>query len=185
MNVVGRIAAALVLLAASPLLLAVSFAVWCDDGGPVLFRQIRVGRFGRHFTMYKFRSMRIQPGPPLTRTGDPRVTRTGRFLRTCKLDELPQLWNIVRGEMAWIGPRPELPEFVDMDDPLWRRVLQLRPGLADAASIEFRNEEQMLAAVPDPQDYYRREILPRKLRLSIEHSLRRSPRRSSGRARPI
>jgi lipopolysaccharide/colanic/teichoic acid biosynthesis glycosyltransferase len=176
---VGQISAALVLLATSPLLLAIALAVWSDDRGPVLFRQIRVGRFGRQFTMYKFRSMRTQPGEALTRAGDPRVTRVGRLLRAYKLDELPQLWNIVRGEMAWIGPRPEVPEFVDMNDPLWQQVLQLRPGLADAASIEFRDEEQMLAAAPDPHDYYRREILPRKLRLSIEHSLRRSARRSS------
>jgi lipopolysaccharide/colanic/teichoic acid biosynthesis glycosyltransferase len=98
-------------------------------------------------------------------------------LRATKLDELPQLWNIVCGEMAWIGPRPEIPEFVSMDDPLWQQVLQFLPGLADAASVEFRDEEKLLASVPDPQDYYRREILPRKLRISIEHSLRRSPPR--------
>ena len=169
----GRIAAAVTLVAIAPLLCLIAIAVVCEDGRPVLFRQVRVGRFGRHFRMYKLRSMRARPGLPLTCKGDPRVTRVGRFLRAWKLDELPQLWNIVRGEMAWIGPRPEVPEFVDMDNPLWRQVLQMRPGLADAASIAFRNEEQLLAAVSDPQDYYRREILPRKLRLSIEHSLRR------------
>jgi lipopolysaccharide/colanic/teichoic acid biosynthesis glycosyltransferase len=117
--------------------------------------------------------MRARAGLPLTCKGDPRVTRVGRFLRACKVDELPQLWNIVRGEMTWIGPRPEVPEFVDMNNPLWRQVLEMRPGLADAASIAFRDEEQLLAAVADPEDYYRRELLPRKLRLSIEHSLRR------------
>ena len=127
--------------------------------------------------MFKFRSMRVQPGLSITCKGDPRVTRVGRLLRGSKLDELPQLWNIVRGEMAWIGPRPEVPEFVDMDDPLWQKVLQFRPGLVDAATIEFRNEERLLASVPDPKNYYRREILPRKLRLSLEHSLRRSPSR--------
>ncbi len=101
------------------------------------------------------------------------MTQVGRFLRASKLDELPQLWNIVRGEMAWIGPRPEVPEFVDQDDPAWRQVLQFRPGLADAATWAFRNEDQLLAAASDPADYYRREILPRKLRKSIEHSRRR------------
>jgi len=173
LNIIGRIAAAVTLVAIAPLLGFIALAVACEDGSPVLFRQIRVGQFGRHFNMYKFRSMRTRPGLPLTCKGDPRVTRVGRFLRAWKLDELPQFWNIVRGEMAWIGPRPEVPEFVEMDDPLWLQVLQMRPGLADAASIAFRNEEQLLASVPDPQDYYRHEILPRKLRMSIEHSVRR------------
>ncbi len=177
MNVIGRATAALTLVAAAPFLCLIAIAVWGEDRGPVLFRQIRVGRFGQRFTMLKFRSMRARPGLPLTCKGDPRVTRVGLFLRRYKLDELPQLWNIVRGEMAWIGPRPEVPEFVDMDDPLWQQVLQWRPGLADAASIAYRNEEQLLAAASDPRDYYRREILPRKLRLSIEHSLRRFPSR--------
>jgi lipopolysaccharide/colanic/teichoic acid biosynthesis glycosyltransferase len=176
-RIMGRAGAGLALIAAMPLLWLIAIAIWCDDRGPVLFRQVRVGRFGQHFTMFKFRSMRTQPGLPLTCRGDARVTRLGRFLRAYKLDELPQFWNIVRGQMAWIGPRPEVPEFVDMDDPLWRQVLQFRPGLADAASLAFRNEEQLLADVADPRDYYRREILPRKLRLSMEHSLRRSPTR--------
>lgn len=175
MNLTGRVAALLTLIAVSPLLCLIAIAIRLDDRGPVLFRQIRVGRFGRHFTMYKFRSMRIARGLPLTRSGDPRITRVGFFLRRHKLDELPQFWNIVKGEMAWIGPRPEIPEFVDMNDPLWRQVLQYRPGLADAATVEFRDEEKMLAAVADPQEYYRREILPRKLKISIEHSLRRCP----------
>lgn len=177
MNPAGRIGALLALLALSPLFGAIALAIRLDDGGPVLFRQIRVGRCGRHFTMYKFRSMRPAPGRSLTCAGDPRVTRVGRLLRRYKLDELPQFWNIVKDEMAWIGPRPEIPEFVSMDDPLWQQVLQFRPGLADAASVAFRDEEKLLASVPDPQEYYRREILPRKLRISIEHSLRRSPTR--------
>ncbi|HVW10541.1 MAG TPA: sugar transferase [Bryobacteraceae bacterium] len=174
MNLGGRIGAVLALLALTPVFGAIALAIRLDDGGPVLFRQIRVGRYGRHFTMYKFRSMRSAPGRPLTCEGDPRITRAGRLLRRYKLDELPQFWNIVKGEMAWIGPRPEIPEFVSMEDPLWRQVLQFRPGLADAASVEFRDEERLLASVPNPQEYYRREILPRKLRISIEHSLRRS-----------
>jgi lipopolysaccharide/colanic/teichoic acid biosynthesis glycosyltransferase len=170
MSLVGRIAASLVLILLLPLFCLIALAVWCGDPGPILFRQIRVGQFGRHFTMYKFRSMRSAAGLPLTCSGDPRITTAGRFLRASKLDELPQLWNIVRGEMAWIGPRPEIPEFVDMNEPLWRAVLQLRPGLADAASFAFRDEEQLLEGVADPQDYYRREILPRKLRISLHRS---------------
>jgi lipopolysaccharide/colanic/teichoic acid biosynthesis glycosyltransferase len=175
MNLAGRIGALLALIALSPVFALIAVAIRLDDGGPVFFRQIRVGRYGHHFTMYKFRSMRPACGLLLTCEGDPRVTRAGRLLRTYKLDELPQFWNIVRGEMAWIGPRPEIPEFVTMDDPLWQQVLQFRPGLADAASVEFRDEEKLLASVPDPQEYYRREILPRKLRISIQHSLRRHP----------
>jgi lipopolysaccharide/colanic/teichoic acid biosynthesis glycosyltransferase len=177
MNLAGRIGALAALLALSPLFGVIALAIRLDDGGPVLFRQTRVGRYGRHFTMYKFRSMRSAQGLPLTCEGDPRVTRAGRRLRASKLDELPQLWNIVRGDMAWIGPRPEIPEFVSMEDPLWQQVLQFLPGLADAASFEFRDEERLLAAAPDPREYYRREILPRKLRISIEHSLKRSSRR--------
>jgi lipopolysaccharide/colanic/teichoic acid biosynthesis glycosyltransferase len=177
LNAGGRIAAALVLAAAVPLLAVIAIAIWCEDGGPVLFRQVRVGRFGQPFVMYKLRSMRRLSGLSLTCKGDPRVTRVGRALRACKLDEIPQLWNIVRGEMAWIGPRPEIPEFVEAEDPLWKQVLQFRPGLADAASLAFRNEEELLAAAANPRDYYRHEILPRKLRLSLEHSLRRSPAR--------
>jgi lipopolysaccharide/colanic/teichoic acid biosynthesis glycosyltransferase len=174
MNLGGRIGALLALLALSPLFGAIALAIRLDDGGPVLFRQTRVGRYGHPFTMYKFRSMRSADGLPLTCAGDPRVTRAGGRLRAWKLDELPQLWNILRGEMAWIGPRPEIPEFVTMDDPLWRQVLQFLPGLADAASFEFRDEEKLLASAFDPREYYRREILPRKLRISIEHALKRS-----------
>lgn len=170
MSFVGRVAALFVLVLLLPVLSLIAFAVWCSAPGPILFRQIRVGQFGKHFTMYKFRSMRSVAGLPLTCSGDPRVTKVGRFLRAYKLDELPQLWNIMRGDMAWIGPRPEIPEFVDMNDPLWQQVLQLRPGLADAASFAFRNEEQLLASAADPQDYYRREILPRKLRISLNRS---------------
>lgn len=170
MSFVGRVAALVVLIFLLPFSCLIALAVWCSDPGPILFRQIRVGQFGRHFTMYKFRTMRSAAGLPLTCSGDPRITAVGRFLRASKLDELPQLWNIVRGEMAWIGPRPEIPEFVDTNDPLWREVLNLRPGLADAASFAFRDEEQLLAGAADPQDYYRREILPRKLRISLHRS---------------
>ena len=174
----GRLAALVVLLATAPLLAIIAFAVWFEDRGQVLFRQIRVGQYGRPFTIYKLRSMRQdQTGISLTCAGDPRVTRIGRFLRAWKLDELPQLWNIARGEMGWIGPRPEVPEFVDPENPLWQQVLQLRPGLADAATFRFRNETQLLAEASDPGDCYRHEILPHKLRLSIEHSRRRSPSR--------
>jgi lipopolysaccharide/colanic/teichoic acid biosynthesis glycosyltransferase len=174
-TVLGRIVAVFALIAAAPLLALIVLAIVCDDGAPIIFRQIRVGRHGRHFLIWKFRTMRseLYPRVRLTCAGDQRITRIGRALRKYKLDELPQLWNIVRGEMSWIGPRPEVPEFVNLDDPLWKKVLLLRPGLADAATFAFRNEEHLLAAAPDPEEYYRREILPRKLRMSIEQSRRR------------
>jgi len=128
MNLFGRVMALLTLVAIVPILLVIAIAIWLDDRGAVFYRQVRVGRYGRTFTMYKFRSMRSKSGPPLTCEGDPRVTRVGRFLRAHKLDELPQFWNIVRGEMAWIGPRPEVPEFVDMEGPLWRQVFATSAG---------------------------------------------------------
>jgi lipopolysaccharide/colanic/teichoic acid biosynthesis glycosyltransferase len=172
--ILGRITAAIALIAAAPLFTLVALAVCFDDGGPIIFSQIRVGRHGQPFRIYKFRSMRSGPHPraQLTCAGDLRVTRVGRFLRKSKLDELPQFWNIVCGEMSWIGPRPEVPEFVDTNDSLWKQVLLLKPGLADAATFAFRDEERLLASVPDAEEYYRREILPRKLRMSIESSRR-------------
>ncbi len=171
-----RLAAMLALIVAAPLLVLIGIAVWLEDGGPPLFHQTRVGWRGAPFTLWKFRSMRNRDGLPITRAGDSRITRVGACLRATKLDELPQLWNIVRGEMAWIGPRPEVPEFVDWNDPLWRQVLELRPGLADAASFAFRNEPVLLAQVADPAEHYRREILPQKLRLSLEYAERRASR---------
>src|SRR5215831_5147544 len=174
MTVLGRVFAVFALIAAAPILALIAFAVVCDSGNPIIFRQNRVGRYGRLFLIYKFRTMRSEPHTRvrLACAGDTRITRVGRVLRKYKLDELPQLWNIVCGEMSWIGPRPEVPEFVDPEDSLWKKVLLLRPGLADAATFAFRNEEYLLAGVADPEDYYRREILPRKLRMSIDYSRR-------------
>jgi lipopolysaccharide/colanic/teichoic acid biosynthesis glycosyltransferase len=123
-----RILAAFSLLILAPGLLLVALAVWLDDGSPVLFRQTRVGRGGKHFTLFKFRSMFSRgsngsAGALLTTSGDKRVTRTGQFLRKFKIDELPQLWNVLRGEMSLIGPRPEVPRYVDTSKAAWRTVL--------------------------------------------------------------
>jgi len=161
--------AGLVLL--SPVMLAIAVAIRLDSPGPVLFRQERVGRHGRPFRILKFRSMRWQPvgdrsSPELTVAGDARVTRTGRWLRASKLDELPQLINVLRGEMSLVGPRPEVPRYVAHYPPGVReRVLSVRPGITDEASILFRNEGEILSRSPDPEQAYLTEVLPRKLEI--------------------
>jgi lipopolysaccharide/colanic/teichoic acid biosynthesis glycosyltransferase len=144
------------LIAISPLVAVIAAAIRLEDGGPVLFRQTRAGIAGRPFTLLKFRSMRTgSSGPRITGGGDRRVTRLGRLLRAYKLDELPQLWNIVRGDMSFIGPRPEVFEFVDLRDPRWRTVLSVKPGVTDLATLLYRNEEQLLAGSRSPEKEYR------------------------------
>jgi lipopolysaccharide/colanic/teichoic acid biosynthesis glycosyltransferase len=156
------------LLLLAPLMLAIAVAIRLDSPGPVFFRQERVGRYGRVFRIHKFRSMvsdAATRGGDLTVGRDPRVTRTGRFLRHYKLDELPQLIDVIGGEMSLVGPRPELPRYVARY-PVEDRaiVLSVRPGITDRASVEFRNESSLLAQAPDPEEAYVREILPAKLR---------------------
>ncbi len=168
--------AALVLLAvASPVLLLIAVAIRRQDGGPVFFRQERVGRGGRPFRLWKFRTMRAgPPGAAITRSGDHRVTRVGAFLRAYKLDELPQLWNVLRGDMSLIGPRPEVPCFVDGRSPVWQAVHSVRPGITDLATLVYRDEERILAAFPDPERGYRETVLPAKLALNLQYLERRS-----------
>lgn len=174
-NWLERVLAALGLLMLSPLLLVLAAAVWIDSGPPVLFRHRRVGRAGRTFEVLKFRSMYVDHGgPQITRSGEARITRVGGVLRRWKLDELPQLWNVLRGEMSLVGPRPEVPEYVNAGDPLWQRVLAVRPGITDPASVAFRNEEEVLAGVEDVDSFYREVLLPRKLSLSAQYLERRS-----------
>ncbi|MGQ9919419.1 MAG: sugar transferase [Bryobacteraceae bacterium] len=176
-NWLERVLAAVGLVVLSPLLLVLAAAVWIDSGRPVLFRHRRVGRGGRRFEVVKFRSMvQGHGGPSITRRGEGRITRVGAFLRRWKLDELPQLWNVVRGEMGLVGPRPEAPEYVDVEDPLWKSVLAVRPGITDPASVDYRNEEELLAGVEDVDSFYRKVLLPRKLGLSAAYLERRSLR---------
>jgi lipopolysaccharide/colanic/teichoic acid biosynthesis glycosyltransferase len=163
------------LIVASPLLAVIAIAIWLDDRGPVLFRQQRVGEGGRLFPMLKFRTMvrnAEQIGLQLTVGGDPRITRCGQFLRRSKLDELPQLVNVLRGDMSLVGPRPEVPRYVAMYSPGQRRVLKLRPGITDPASAEFVDEGVILSRSPDPEQTYVQEILPRKLQLNLEYAAR-------------
>ena len=164
---------ALTLLA--PILLGIAIVIALMDGLPILFRQTRVGKDAQPFLILKFRTMRSgASGGSITAAGDSRVTQIGRWLRKLKLDELPQFFNVLRGDMSLIGPRPEVPDYVRFEDPLWQEVLSTRPGITDLASLTFRDEEQLLGPVPVADRYYRAEILPAKLRLNLLYLRSRS-----------
>jgi len=159
----------LVLLVLSPLLIALAAAVWLDSGRPIFFTQQRVGLNFRPFRILKFRSMLQTVGPSVTVAGDRRVTRVGTFLRATKLDELPQFWNVLRGDMSLVGPRPEVPEFVELFKERYGLVLTVRPGITDLASIRFRNEEDILSRSAEPMKEYTEHILPEKLNLADQY----------------
>ena len=166
-------AAGLLLLA--PVLAALAVAILWDDGAPVFFGQTRVGRKGKPFRIWKFRTMRTgSQGTVITAAGDPRVTRAGAVLRRCKLDELPQLFNVLKGDMSLVGPRPEVPEYVQLEAPIWQAVLQVRPGVTDLATLLYRDEEKLLGASDDPTAFYREIVLPAKLRLNLGYLRSRS-----------
>jgi lipopolysaccharide/colanic/teichoic acid biosynthesis glycosyltransferase len=159
----------------SPFFLIISLFVWLSSEGPVIFRQRRVGRNGTDFIMFKFRTMRVAEGAEEGRfdAGDlSRTTKTGRILRRYKLDELPQLWNVLKGDMSMVGPRPEIRYWVDRYPEKWAAILVVRPGITDPASMMFRHEEELLAASKDPRKLYGDIILPKKLELyeSYVHS---------------
>lgn len=154
----------LVILA--PVLLAIALWIRLDSPGPALFRQRRVGRHGRLFNIYKFRTMVIHPehGRQLTVAHDPRITRAGHILRRTKLDELPQLLNVLAGTMSLVGPRPEVPRYVDCYPPVARQtVLSVAPGITDLAAILYKDENDILGRAPDPEQAYIETILPVKL----------------------
>lgn len=165
------VVAAMGLLVSAPLLLVIAATVRLSSPGPALFRQIRVGLGGAEFEILKFRSMRTgASGISVTAGDDPRITRVGRWLRSTKLDELPQLINVLRGDMSLVGPRPEVPRYV----ALWpkevrTRVLSVRPGITDPASIAFRREEEVLAAAIEPERAYIEEVMPQKLALYMDY----------------
>jgi lipopolysaccharide/colanic/teichoic acid biosynthesis glycosyltransferase len=163
------------LAVASPILAGVAVATKLSgDHGPILHRARRIGEGGRMITVLKVRTMVVSPdGPRLTGPDDPRVTRLGRVLRRYRIDELPQLINVVRGEMSLVGPRPEDPAFVDMGDPLHRRVFMAKPGITGLAQLQFHDEAALLLGA-DPERRYRDEILPAKLLLDAEYLDRRT-----------
>jgi len=174
-NGIDRLIAVCVLIATLPIVAISALAVVIEDGGPAIFRQRRIGQSGKPFDLFKLRSMRtVSAGTGITARGDPRITRVGKILRKYKLDELPQIWNILRGEMAFIGPRPEVPEYVDTCDRRWRVILSVKPGLTDLASLLFCNEEQVLSQQCDIETFYRTYLLPRKLELSSQYIRTRS-----------
>ncbi|TCT12620.1 lipopolysaccharide/colanic/teichoic acid biosynthesis glycosyltransferase [Tepidamorphus gemmatus] len=164
------LASAIGLVVLSPVLLAIGLAIRLESGPPVLFRQTRVGRGGALFTIHKFRTMRPAAGSRITAAGDPRVTRVGAFLRRTKLDELPQLWDILRGVMSFVGPRPEVPDMLAYYPPGDRaKLLSVRPGITDLATLEFRDEEAILAGANDVERAYLEEVVPRKLALATRY----------------
>lgn len=159
----------------SPVFLAIALLIKIDDQGPVFFRQVRVGYKGKPFLIWKFRTMVInaeQLGGPLTVGRDRRITRIGYWLRKLKLDELPQLFNVLKGEMSLVGPRPEVPRYVNLYTPEQQRVLDLVPGITDPASIKYRNENDILTNAPDPERIYVEEIMPEKIRLNLKYAER-------------
>ena len=166
---------ALVLLL--PVLVVIALLVRLGSPGPVLYRQQRVSRGGRLFELLKFRTMVVgadRMAPNVSATGDPRVTRVGSFLRRWYLDELPQLLNVLRGDMSLVGPRPETPEFVALYTPEERRVLTVRPGLAGPSTLAFMDEADLLAASPDPLDFYVTSVLHDRVRADLTYLERRS-----------
>jgi len=169
------VGAAAGLLLLTPLLVLVALLIKAADGGPVFFRHERVGYRGRRFRMWKFRTMVPDAetrGLPLTVGQDARVTRPGAWLRRLKLDELPQLLNVLVGDMTLVGPRPEVPRYVGSYSADQRRVLELVPGLTDEASLRYADESRILAAAADPQLVYVREIVPDKIRLNLAYAAR-------------
>jgi len=190
---------AIALIVASPFLLLAALLIRLEDHGPVFFRQIRIGKNGQPFTMYKLRSMRVQSPEPqpqpqqpqhqqpqhasqskltsppqLTVGHDYRITRTGHWLRRLKLDEWPQFWNVIRGDMSLVGPRPEVEKYVRLYTSEQRRVLELRPGITDLASLKYYNESETLAQVQDPEKYYVDTIMPDKIRINLDYAARRT-----------
>lgn len=177
-RLVDILLSALGLLLLAPLLLAIALWIKLDSPGPVLFKQHRVGRRGRLFFIHKFRTMRPDApslGPQITVGADPRVTRAGQVLRRYKLDELPQLWDVLRGAMSLVGPRPEVPRYVALYPADVRDlVLSVRPGITDLASIEYRDENRLLGEAADPERCYVEQVMPAKLALAERYVQTRS-----------
>jgi len=160
------------LVLAAPLFLVIAVLVRITSSGPALYRHQRVGFEGQLFDVLKFRTMvrdADKAGPAITSATDLRVTPVGRWLRWLKLDELPQLWNVFKGEMSLVGPRPEVPHYVESYSPDQRRVLSVRPGITDLASIAYRHEEELLTGRADLDRYYREVVLPDKLNLNLAY----------------
>lgn len=175
-RVVEVVVALVGLIVTAPLIALSALAIALSSRGPMIFRQSRVGRHGRHFVLYKLRTMRLSHGgPEVTASDDTRVTRIGALLRKMKLDEVPELWNVLKGDMSLVGPRPEVPRYVDPSNPLWQSVLAVRPGLTDPMTLRLRNEESLLTSVEgDREHFYRAVLQPFKLQGYLEYLQKRS-----------
>lgn len=166
------VASACGLLLLSPIFLIMAIWIKLDSEGPVFYRQVRVGRDNKDFRIFKFRSMRVgaDRGSLVTIGGrDPRITRSGYFIRKYKLDEFPQLINVLKGDMSLVGPRPEVRHYVNYWTSEQMHVLDVRPGITDPASIKFRNENELMEQADDPENYYIHVIMQEKIRLYLEY----------------
>lgn len=160
------------LILLSPLFLLISILIKSDSDGPIFYRQIRVGKGGRDFQLLKFRSMKCnsdEQGLLTVGDKDSRITKTGYYLRKYKLDELPQLINVLKGEMSFVGPRPEVRKYVDLYNAEQKTVLNVRPGITDIASIRYKNESEILKQSDDPEKFYIENIMPDKLSMNISY----------------
>jgi lipopolysaccharide/colanic/teichoic acid biosynthesis glycosyltransferase len=158
-------------------LIAIAVALRLKQGPNVLFKQQRIGRFGHPFDILKFRTMRpVKPGDSAITAGecDLRVTPLGAVLRRFRIDEWPQLWNVLRGDMSLVGPRPEVPEFVDLSSPEWQLILKVRPGVTGPDALVFKDEGLLLAAAADPTSCYRQDILPKKMAVQSDYAQKHS-----------
>ncbi|WP_195326345.1 sugar transferase [Parabacteroides distasonis] len=171
------VASGIGLILLSPLFIILTIWIKCDSIGPVFYKQVRVGRNNMDFQLFKFRSMRVgsdKKGLITVGGHDPRITRSGYYIRKYKLDEFPQLINVFKGDMSLVGPRPEVRKYVDMYTEEQMHVLDVRPGITDLASIRYRNENELLERVNDPDMYYVEVIMPDKLRINLEYVARHS-----------
>lgn len=166
-----RFAALVLIIILSPIWLSVMVASFILQGTPILFSQQRVGRGGKLFSILKFRSMEVDNnGAKVTADGDSRITPFGKLLRRTKLDEMPQLYNIFKGDMVFVGPRPEVPEYTKYYSDGQKKVLDRSPGLTDYASLAFREEESLMALASDPENFYVKEVLPAKIEINLQYN---------------
>lgn len=160
------------ILILSPLLIFIGLWVGLSSKGGVFYKQIRVGRNNKDFKLYKFRSMRVnsdKQGLLTVGSKDSRITKAGYFIRKYKIDELPQLINVLKGDMSFVGPRPEVRRYVDLYSEEQMKVLSVRPGITDPASIKYRNENDLLSSASNPEEYYIQQIMPDKLKINIDY----------------
>jgi lipopolysaccharide/colanic/teichoic acid biosynthesis glycosyltransferase len=175
-NIFDRVLAFISLLILWPLLLIIAILIKIKmPGGPVIFKQQRVGQHARLFTMFKFRTMKIgHSGSSVSVKGESRITPLGAFLRKYKLDELPELWNVLKGDMSFVGPRPDVPGYADKLEGEYRLILNLKPGITGPASLKYANEEEILATQPNPVAYNDLVIYPDKVRINLNYMKYRS-----------